>query len=105
MHKNSYESRKNLISSGKQKKREDEIFQLLYFGDKQMTIKEMLSILYPGSDNKGLLAPRCTDMTVSEKNPYGALKVVSERLEGGNPVSVYGINWPVKPEPQEVMQF
>lgn len=95
MHKNSYLARKELIMSGKKKTREQLIFEHLYYGDKQLTMRQLLRALFPFSDDMNKIRPRGCDMVAD-----GALRVCGETLEDGLPVMIVEVNWPVEIRPQ-----
>ena len=98
IHKNSFAARTELIKSGKKETREQMIYNHLYFGRKQMTIRQLLKALYPGSDDMNKVRPRSHDLLTG-----GALRVCGEAIEGGLPVMVVEVNWPAKAETQQAM--
>ena len=95
MHKNSLEAYREGIS-GTFKSRSQLIFNHLFFGRKQKTDREILHALYPGSDNKGLVSPRCTEMLKD-----GVLEETGERMEGALRVRILAVKMPVKANQQE----
>ena len=90
MNKNSFTARKQLIQSGKKKTREQLIFELLFFGRRKMTAREILRALFPTSDDMNKTRPRLSDM-----EDDGAVRVCGEKIEGGLPVNVYEANFPI----------
>ena len=97
MHKNSLEAYKE-GTKGTFKSRSQKIFECLWYGHKELTDREILHSLYPGSDNKNLISPRCTEMLKE-----GVLEEVGERMEGVFRVRVVGVKMPVKEGQQEVL--
>jgi len=83
MHPNSLEAYKSMINSGKKKSRSQMIFEHFYFGRKQLTDREVLRSLKPGSDNLNFCQPRITEL-----HQNGVLEECGSRIENGMTVRV-----------------
>ena len=88
MHQNSLESYRE-GTKGAFKTRSQAIFNTFYFGRKELTDREVLRALFPGSDDLNKIRPRVTELT---KN--GVLEEAGERLEGSLRVRVSRVKFP-----------
>jgi len=76
------------------KSRAQSIFEVLYFGRKELSDREVLKKLKPGSDNINFVQPRLSEMLKS-----GVLEECGTKRENGRPVRVCRIK---QDKPQQV---
>ena len=98
IHKNSFASRKQLITTGMKASREQMIFQHLFYGRKKESARTILKALFPLSDDMNKVRPRLSDMEAD-----GSVRVCGLETEGGLPVNVYECNWPAAEKFQQEM--
>jgi len=94
IHKNSLESYIE-GTKGMFKNRSQLIFEVYFFGSKELTDREVLRILKPGSDNLNYCQPRITEMVQD-----GAFEECGTKIEGGRKVRICRVKQPAEQRQQ-----
>jgi len=100
MHKNSLEAFKEGTKHAF-KKRAQRIFECFFYGHQELTDREILRRLKPGSDDLNYCRPRISELLKYQLDgTEPVLEECGEKVEGGRPVRICRVKMPIAEQVQ-----